>query len=197
VKFGVDPNMAVAHGAVSASAALTRLPNVMRFLPSARIVVLSADPNHRTFICSALSELGLSQVLPAASLSEARGHGSDGPVDLCVVDPRGLVDGAADTRTKILPNPFEASGTPAILIAEDTVRATLETAASAGYHVVLGLPVVPRLLYRRIGSILQKARRTGRQMSPALAAATVLGDTGILDVGTEHRSIPMLERPDD
>jgi hypothetical protein len=96
-----------------------------------------------------------------------------------------------------LPNPFEASGTPAILIAEDTVRATLKTAASAGYHVVLGLPVVPRLLYRRIGSILQKARRTGRQMSPALAAATVLGDTGILDVGTEHRSVPMLERPDD
>ena len=136
-------------------------------------------------------------MLPAASLSEARRLETDGPVDLCVVDPRGLVDNAADTRTKILPNPFEVSGTPAILIVEDTVRATLEAAASAGYHVVLGLPVVPRLLYRRIGSILQKVRKTGRQLSPAFAAATAIGNTAILDIGAEHRSIPMLKRSDD
>jgi hypothetical protein len=35
-------------------------------------------------------------------------------------------------------------------------------ATEAGYSAVVGLPVVPRLLYRRLGSILQKARRSGR-----------------------------------
>jgi hypothetical protein len=38
----------------------------------------------------------------------------------------------------------------------------IAAATEAGYSAVVGLPVVPRLLYRRLGSILQKARRSGR-----------------------------------
>ena len=131
----------------------------MRFLPSARIVVFAADPDHLAFLCSALSALGLSRVLPAASLSDARRLESEGRVDLCVVDERGLAGTTANSQQHLVSNPFEASRTPAILIAEDTSVTRLQAATAAGYCAVLGVPVVPRLLYRRIGSILQKTRR--------------------------------------
>ena len=152
--------------------------------------MLDANPSQRVFICSALAELGLSQVLPAANLSEARRLGSEGPVDLCIVDSRSLVDGSTGSQAKIAPNPFDAFGTPAILIAEDTMRATLEAAAAAGYRAVLGLPVVPRLLYRRIGSILQKVRRIGRQLLLAIAATIAIVDASIPDIEIVHEPPP-------
>ena len=138
----------------------------MRFLLNARIVVLDADPNHRALICSALIELGLAQILPAASLSEAHRIASEGAIDLCVVNPRGLTNGSK-AAGKIPPNPYSSSGTPAVLLIADTSRAAIQAAAAAGYIAVIGLPVMPRMLYRRIGSILQKMRRAGRR-PPAL-----------------------------
>ena len=131
----------------------------MRFLPNARIVVLDSDARRRALICAELVELGLTQVLPAGSVKEARRLAAVRPLDLVVVDPRAL---DPDLRSKVFPTPFHEDGTPAILLAADTSVATLETAAAAGYRAVAGLPVVPRLLYRRIGSILQKARRSAR-----------------------------------
>jgi two-component system, OmpR family, response regulator len=131
----------------------------MRFLPNARIVVLDGDARRRGLICAELAELGLTQVLPAGSVKEARQLAAARPLDLCIVDPRALDH---DSRSKVFPNPFQAGDTPAILLAADTSAATLEASAAAGYRAVIGLPVAPRLLYRRIGSILQKARRTAR-----------------------------------
>lgn len=129
----------------------------MRFLPNARIVVLDGDTRRRALIGAELAELGLTQVVPAASVKEARRLAAELPFDLCVVDPRAL---DRDTRTNVFPNPFR--GTPAILLAGDAAAATPEAAAAAGYCAVIGLPVAARLLYRGIGSILQKARRTAR-----------------------------------
>lgn len=97
--------------------------------------------------------------MPAGGTREARQLAAERPIDLCVVDPRAI---GSETRTKVFPSPFDDGATPAILIAADTSVATLEAAAAAGYRAVIGSPVVPRLLYRRIGSILQKARRTAR-----------------------------------
>jgi hypothetical protein len=56
----------------------------MRFLPAARIVILDADRDHRAFICNSLGELGLLQILPAATLPEAREIADKQPADLCV-----------------------------------------------------------------------------------------------------------------
>jgi len=134
----------------------------MRFLPAARIVVLDADRDHRAFICASLGELGLLQVLPAATLPEAREIADKQPADLCVVDPRGFEALAKAAAKKVIANPFRQDGTSAVLLSADTSPAMIAAAAEAGYRAVVGLPVVPRLLYRRIGSILQKARRAGR-----------------------------------
>ena len=137
----------------------------MRFLPAARIVILDADREHRAFICASLRELGLLQVLPAATLPEAREIADKQPADLCVVDPRGFEALARAEGKKVIVNPFRQDGTAAILLYIDTSRAMTAVAAEAGYRAVVGLPVLPRLLYRRIGSILQKTRRAGRSAS--------------------------------
>lgn len=134
----------------------------MRFLPAARIVVLDADARHRAEICGALTELGLAQVLPAATLPDAKSLADERPVDLCVVDMRGFEALIREDGRKVLPNPYLADGTPAILLSADTSRAMVHEAHAAGYRAVVGLPVMPRLLYRRIGSMLQKVRRSNR-----------------------------------
>jgi CheY-like chemotaxis protein len=134
----------------------------MRFLPNARIVVLDGDGRRRALICAELVELGLTQVVPAGSAKEAQQLAAKQPFDLCVVDPRAL---GPDSRTKVFPNPFHGDGTLAVLLAADTSVAALEAAAAAGYRAVIGLPVMPRMLYRRMGSVLQKARRTARRAS--------------------------------
>jgi DNA-binding response OmpR family regulator len=138
-------------------------PLAMRFLPAARIVVLDADARHRENICSGLSELGLIQVLAAGTLPDAKALARERPVDLAIVDTRGFQDLAREQGKKILPNPFIADGTPGILLASDTSRAMVQEAHAGGYRAIVALPVAPRLLYRRIGSILQKARRSHRQ----------------------------------
>jgi CheY-like chemotaxis protein len=134
----------------------------MRFLSNAHIVVLDGDARHRALVCTELVELGLVQVVAVASVKEARQLATERPIDLCIVDPRALSDGAKSAATKVVQNPFQVEGTPAILLAADTSVATLEAAAATGYRAVVGLPVVPRVLYRRVGSILQKARRSNR-----------------------------------
>jgi DNA-binding NtrC family response regulator len=135
----------------------------MRILSSARIVILDACPEHRPFLCSSLERLGMSNVLPAESFDEAHRIGAAGAPHLCIVDPRHLPRPVSSPIPQIPVNPFHSAGTPGILIAEDASRETVRAAIAAGYGAVIALPVIPRLLYRRIGSILQRARRTGRR----------------------------------
>jgi DNA-binding response OmpR family regulator len=142
----------------------------MRFLPAARIVLLDADARHREQVCADLGELGLIQVLAAGTLPDAQAFAQERPVDLVVVDARGFSDLAKAQGRKILPNPFIGEGTPGILLSADTSRATVQEAHAAGYRAVVALPVSPRLLYRRIGSILQKTRRSHRQGGAQLGA---------------------------
>jgi DNA-binding response OmpR family regulator len=138
----------------------------MRALSSARVVVLDADPDHRNLLCSALEALGLTQVLPGGSFDEVRAV--DPAPDVCVVDARRL---PGDQR--IPRNPFDPARTPGILIVAETSSETLKLAVANGFSAVIGTPVVPRLLYRRIGSVLQKARRVGRRGSVEMTARSV------------------------
>jgi DNA-binding response OmpR family regulator len=138
----------------------------MRGLSLARIVVVAADPAHRNFLCAALATLGLRRVTPASGLDEARRV--DASPDLCVVDPRQLVS----ATPRIPNNPFDPARTPGILLASDPSHDTVKVAVASGYSAVVGVPVAPRLLYRRIGSILQKVRRAERRYGRTLSVET-------------------------
>jgi hypothetical protein len=138
----------------------------MRALSSARVVVVDADPDHRNSLCSALAALGVTQVLPAGNVDEVRAL--DPPPHICVVNVRGLPGGQRVPR-----NPFDPARTSGILIVAEANGEILKTAVGSGYSAVLRAPVVPRLLYRRIGSVLQKARRVGRRGHLEMTARSV------------------------
>lgn len=146
----------------------------MRIFASARIAVLDADPNHNASLCKALSELGMLRLLPVSSVEDARMLAKGPPIDLCVVVAAGLECKADASIGNIPPNPFDPARTPGILVSDDPTRQTVKTAMASGYRIVIPAPVVPRLLYRRIGSILQKVRRAGRTQAPELAPAPLM-----------------------
>ena len=133
----------------------------MRIFATARVAVLDADADRRARICKALSDFGMLKLLPVGTADEARELIKGAPVDLCIVDGTGF--GAVLPR-----NPFDPARTPAILIDAEPTRAIVTDAIASGYRLVMPAPVVPRILYRRIGSILQKVRRAGRAQAPEL-----------------------------
>jgi DNA-binding response OmpR family regulator len=146
----------------------------MRLLSQARIAVVDADLAHRACLCSALSSLGMQQLLPVESAEEAQSLAAIAPIDLCIVDVRGF-HARGEASLRIPANPFIASRTPGILIAAEASRESIRLATRSGYKAVLAAPVAPRFLYRRIGSILQRARRAGRNGMPSPGNPSTLG----------------------
>jgi DNA-binding response OmpR family regulator len=63
---------------------------------------------------------------------------------------------------------------PVVLVMPRPTRSAVIAAASAGFDAVLPFPLAPRLIYRRMGSLMQKARRAARlkaQPHQSLASA--------------------------
>jgi hypothetical protein len=146
----------------------------MRIFASAWIAVLDADPDRNASLCKALSELGMLRLFPVSSVEDARMLGKGPPIDLCVVVASGFERKTDAGIGSIPPNPFDPARTPGILVSTDLTRQTVKTAMSSGYRIVIPAPVAPRLLYRRIGSILQKVRRAGRTQAPELTPSPLL-----------------------
>lgn len=137
----------------------------MRTLKAARIVVLDADSARRDDLCRALAELGIFGIVGIATVADA-GNGA-APADLYIVEGPSLA--ANDDGDGISPNPFAASGIATILLLPDATNTQRRKALNAGYSIVIGLPVSPRLLYRRIGHVMQIARRAKQRGAIALA----------------------------
>ncbi len=132
----------------------------MRIFSSARIAVIDADSERRAALCSALAGLGLAKILSASSFEQARDLDDQAPLDICVVQVAGQ------------PYPFDPARTPAILLSSD-FSGDLGRKAAQGYRAVLPASAPPRLIYRRIGSILQKMRRVNRAKTPEFAVTPV------------------------
>jgi hypothetical protein len=137
----------------------------MRIFSSARVAVVDPNAGRRAALCTAMTEFGLLQLLPVADFDEAKQQAAHSPLDLCVVH-------APDTAMNSVPfpvYPFDPARTPAILIAQLRPGETIRMALVHGYRVVLPAPAVPRIVYRRIGSVLQKVRRANRVKDPERA----------------------------
>jgi DNA-binding response OmpR family regulator len=139
----------------------------MRIFATARIAVLDPDADRRARICKALSDFGMPKLLPVGTADEARELIMGAPIDLCIVD--------ATSFGAVLPrNPFDPARTPAILIVAEPTRPIVKDALASGYRLVMPAPVVPRILYRRVCSILQKVRRAGRARAPELTPSPLM-----------------------
>lgn len=131
----------------------------MKVLPTARILLVDSQSDRRDALRLALTAFGVGAVLEAASTAEAAEPQFQGAVDVLVVH--------TDDPDQAPENPFrDGNGVPTILIAELPTQALMRLAARGGYDAAVGAPLAPRLLYRRIGSVMQRARRVVRSLAP-------------------------------
>ena len=137
----------------------------MKVLPTARILIVDSQSERREALREALAVFGVGAIQGAATLGEIEEVPTQPAADVLVV--------YADDLEQIPENPFrDGNSTPAILIAEVATAALVRAAARGGYDAALGAPLAPRLLYRRIGSVLQRARRVVRTGLAALPVAS-------------------------
>lgn len=145
----------------------------MRSLMAARVVVLDSDATRRDLLCRSLTDLGLFGVSGIATVAEALGKGMPLPDVFLIYGP---ALSANDDGGSISPNPFVAASVSTILLLPDATMPMRRLAVRAGYSIILAAPASPRLLYRRIAHLLQKARRTKRRMQHAQGAAREAAD---------------------
>jgi hypothetical protein len=126
---------------------------------AARLVLLDADQARRDALARSLGELGAFDIHCIATVADASAAGSS--ADIYLIEGPSLA--ANDEGGAVSPNPFAASGVPAILMLPVPSNEQRRLALRAGYTVVLAAPVPPRLLYRRIAHLLQNARRAKRR----------------------------------
>lgn len=133
----------------------------MKVLPTARILIIDADATRRESTRTGLSLLGVGSVVEASSVDEA------------AILPRtfDVVVVQAQSAEEIPDHPFRNSGEaiPAVMVAEGSSVFLTRAAGRGGYDAAVGLPLMPRLLYRRIGSVLQRSRRIQRPVSASPA----------------------------
>ena len=128
---------------------------------SARVVVVAGEERA---LVDMLHRIGMVDLCCVSEMATAQSLCDAGAVDAClVVLPRAVPDDRPewDART-------EAPGRgriPSLLFAEAATPYVRRAAANAGYHAVIPLAVSSRILYRRIGALLQAGRRQGRVIS--------------------------------
>lgn len=145
------------------------MERLMKVLPTARILIIDSQAERRETLRHALTAFGVGAVQDAASLDEL----ATAPVqaDVLVVQ--------VDDPEEAPENPHRETGVPAILIAEVPAQLLVRAAARGGYDAALGAPLTPRLLYRRIGSVMQRARRVVRSGSAPATAEQAPSDTAL------------------
>ncbi|TCT02990.1 hypothetical protein [Aquabacter spiritensis] len=135
----------------------------MKVLPTARILIIDSDSDRRETTRLGLTALGVGAVTEVETIAEAR----DLPRNFDVVVVQvGTVDEMPD-------HPFRDTGdaVPAVVVADGTSHSLTRAAGRGGYDAAVGMPLLPRLLYRRIGSVLQRARRVQRPAAAQTSAA--------------------------
>ncbi|HRF07169.1 MAG TPA: hypothetical protein PL193_00770 [Xanthobacteraceae bacterium] len=141
----------------------------MRSLIAARIVLLDSDQARRDALTAALAEFAAFEVESIATVAEVPSVAWTAP-DVFIVE--GPSRAANEEAGSISSNPFLASGIPTILLLPAATNEQRRRAIKAGYSVVLGAPVPPRLLYRRIAHLMQVTRRAKRRMAQAVTEST-------------------------
>lgn len=142
----------------------------MKVLPTARILIVDSQSERRDALRNALTAFGVGAVLEAASVADAADPQFLGLADVLVVH--------ADDADQVPENPFrDGAGIPAILAVDAPAQMLMRMAARGGYDAAVSAPLAPRLLYRRIGSVMQRARRVVRSLAPE--TAKVAGEVGV------------------
>jgi hypothetical protein len=141
-------------------------------IQTARVVVLRLDGVEAEEAAAGLKSLGLSQVFGVTSIAELSLHISDNKVDVIVLADKHLPPGPGGELEAALRPPADAvkAGIPCLLLLSSMSRAGARAATSAGFAAVMAADSGPRLIYRRVGALMQRVRRLGRAKAVEPAA---------------------------
>jgi DNA-binding response OmpR family regulator len=138
----------------------------------AGILVVQPDDAVASSWREALLDFGMAGVQTVGTVDEA--------VETIIGSPPSAIVVALDTVAEshrlvarlMARHAGDLSDVPIVLVTPQPTRATVIAAANAGFDAVLPYPLHPRLIYRRMGSLMQKARRSARRRGGPLLADT-------------------------
>ncbi len=121
------------------------------------VVVDDADSHGGEGLAARLRRMAIGRVTTAAGIAAARHLCRAGGVDACLVV---IGDVAPDDAPAALADaPGQAFGIPTLIVAPVVTPYLRKTARLRGYVVVLPAKIAHRMLYRRIGAVLQGRSR--------------------------------------
>lgn len=132
---------------------------------AARVVVLRLDGVDSATAAERLQGLGMVHAVGLANPAELSVHIEGGKVDVVVIATGPQLSAVAEASPAgLLPPPAAAvrAGIPCLLLAEGVSRTLKRSAIASGYAAVMGADSAPRLIYRRVGALMQRVRRVGR-----------------------------------
>lgn len=146
----------------------------MKLILSAHVLVVDRDPQSRHDTAEALRTLGIQRVTQVGSVDEADAVLGAGRVDVVVVAGERTDARALEHARQMPPAPGQDFRVPSILLLASPARSDIRAANAAGYEAVVALPLVARTLYRRIGSLMQRARRHERARPSGFAGGPAM-----------------------
>jgi hypothetical protein len=157
---------------------------LMKSIRRSHIVVV-ADSNHGHDLTARLRRMDVAQVTAVKDLEEARRLCRVGNADACLVAIDLTVPDDRLTAESDAPGLFR--GIPALIVAPVVTPHLRRMARRCGYRAAVSAAIPPRLLYRRIGAVLQGRRGARRfQRSAAGMQCLVASNPSAFDKPTLH-----------
>jgi hypothetical protein len=146
----------------------------------ARVVVVCTAASDCALI-EAINRMGLSSVRVVTGHAEAQQVCDGAGTDACLVVLPPEIPDEAPHLTAEVAAPGGRAGVPSLLFANVVTPYLTKSARRSGYVAAVPLGISSRLLYRRLGGLLQKARRS--------ATRTAVGQPSIRSRGSQRRRI--------
>ena len=142
---------------------------------NARVVIVAGSDTGRPLVHT-LTRMGLEGVRLVANPDQARQLCSAKRADACLVILPPAVPDEAPQWTAETGAPGREMGIPSLLLAQVITPYVSRSAKQAGYVASVPADVSSRLLYRWMGALLQKQRRTRDNMSERARPKVPLAD---------------------
>jgi DNA-binding response OmpR family regulator len=136
----------------------------------AGILIVQPDDNVASAWREALVDFGMAGVRTVGTVEDAIETIIAKPPSAIVVALDAVADSHRLMNRLMARQAGDLSDVPIVLVTPQPTRATIIAAANAGFDAVLPYPLHPRLIYRQMGSLMQKARRSARKRGGPLIA---------------------------
>ena len=142
-------------------------------IQAAQVLLLRTASAEADKAAQDLRDLGMIHVAVVTSVLELAVRIAGGKVNVVVVyekDPAAAVLRGEDGLVQAPPDARTAS-IPCLLLTPEAARRTGQAAQAAGFAAALSDTAPARVIYRRVGALMQRVRRLGRERDAAQRAA--------------------------